>query len=183
MSVEKKLYTVADFEEFLRLPENQGRLFELINGEVIEKLPTQEHGVIAARITIEIGIYLKQNPIGRVGVEVRHRPAEDEHNDRLPDVSFTTGLDKPLVKEGAVLAMPDLAVEIKSPDDTYKAMRETGDYYLAHGARMVWLIYPEKKVVEVLTPTDRQILTEADTLDGGDVLPGFKLSIHDLLAD
>jgi hypothetical protein len=47
---------------------------------------------------------------------------------------------------------------------------------------MVWLIYPEKRLVTVLTKESEDILTEADILDGGDVLPGFALPVRDIFA-
>jgi Uma2 family endonuclease len=173
--------TVADFEAFLALPENRDRNFELIDGEIIEMMPTEEHGEIAALLTIEIGIYLKQNPVGRIGVEVRHRMPGDEHNDYLPDVSVSLDLATPRVKKGAVPRMPDLAIEIKSPDDTFSQLRKKADYYLTHGAQLVWLVYPENRLVEVYArELDSRILSEQDTLDGGDTLPGFTLKVGDI---
>lgn len=180
MVAQPKLYTVNEFDEFLRQPENRGRLFELMNGEIIEKTPTREHGIIAGNVVTELNIYLRQNRIGHAAVEARHRPANDDHNSRLPDVSFVADPTRPIEKQGAALYIPDLCVEIKSPDDTYKEMRDTADFYLANGARMVWLIYPEKRLVEVHTPDDFDILTDNDTLDGSDVLPGFTLPARDI---
>lgn len=81
-----------------------------------------------------------------------------------------------------MLRRPDLAVEVKSPDDSLKKMTEKAAYYLANGVRMVWLIYPKMKLVEVLTPDDRQLLNENDTLDGGSVLPGFTMAVRDIFA-
>jgi Uma2 family endonuclease len=78
--------------------------------------------------------------------------------------------------------MPDLAIEIKSPDDTNKSMRERAAYYLAHGSSVVWLVFPEKRLVEVHTPEDFETLTESDILDGGDLLPGFQVSVRDIFA-
>ena len=51
---------------------------------------------------------------------------------------------------------------------------------LANSTRMMWLIYPKKQIVKVLTNTERQLLVAADTLNGGDVLPGFSLQIDRL---
>ncbi len=62
-------------------------------------------------------------------------------------------------------------------------MREKAAYYIANGSRMVWLLYPEKRLIEIFQPAaDIQILTEADTLNGGDVLPGFMLPVRDAFA-
>lgn len=176
-------YTVAQFERDYLSPEHSNRLFELINGEVHEKMPTQQHGLIASNINLELALYARHTKTGRPGIEVRHQIPEDKRNSRLPDVSFvcTKG---PLVEHGSVVGMPDLAVEIKSPTDTITEMRETAAYYVANGSRLVWLVYPNYRLVEVYRPAaDVEILGEDDTLTGDDVLPGFTLSVRVLFAD
>jgi Uma2 family endonuclease len=56
-------------------------------------------------------------------------------------------------------------------------------YYLAHGAKLVWLIYPAKCLVEIYRQNaDSDILTADDTLQDDDVLPGFVLSVHEIFA-
>ncbi len=179
----ERLYTIDQFEREFLDPEAPDRLIELIEGEVHEKMPTQEHGLIATNIIIPLGAYVQQHRLGRMGTEVRHRAAGDDRNSRLPDVSFTSAKN-PLVREGSVLAMPDLAVEIKSPRDTYRLMRETAEYYLSNGARLVWLIYPAKQIVEVYrAEADVDILTAADRVSGYDVIPGFEMPVADMFAD
>ena len=80
--------------------------------------------------------------------------------------------------------MPDLAIEIKSPSDTVRLMREKAAYYLANGARQVWLVYPAQRMVEVYSPeADVEILMVGDQLPGGDVLPGFAMSVVEVFAD
>ncbi|MBI1258736.1 MAG: hypothetical protein GC204_14805 [Chloroflexi bacterium] len=176
MVAERKLHTVADFEIFITQSENQGRLFELIDGEIVEKMPTEEHGVLAARFAMRFGLFVEDHDLGWVAVEARYRAAGDTKNDRLPDVSFTSKSRKlPLVTQGVVPQLPDLAIEIQSPDDKVKDMRAKVDYYLANGVRMVLLVYPRQRLIEVCTLDDIVYLTENDTFDGGDVLPGFTL--------
>ncbi|GIL14005.1 MAG: hypothetical protein BroJett038_27250 [Chloroflexota bacterium] len=125
-------------------------------------------------------MHAEQHNLGRVGVEIRHQMPGDRHNVLLPDISFYTDMTAPVVERGAVPYMPDLAVEIKSPDDSCKAMNGEAAYYLANGARLGWLICPEKRLIEVLSPDDRQLLTDGDTLEGGAVLPGFALAVGDV---
>jgi Uma2 family endonuclease len=91
--------THEEFEQFLARPENRDRLFELIQGEIVEKTPTREHGIIAANIAFELGVYLRKNGGGQVAVEARHRPPDDRLNDMLPDVSVVLG-DRPVEREG-----------------------------------------------------------------------------------
>ncbi len=175
--------TVQDFEAFIALPENADRLFELIDGEIVEKVPTEEHAFLASLLSGEIYIYLKQHPIGRVTVEPRHKIPEDVHNARMPDIAFTSSERAlPIVTSGAVPQMPDLAIEIQSPDDAVLKMREKALYYLTHGTRIVWLIFPAKQQIEIHTTDDISILTVDDILDGGEVLPGFSLRVRDVFA-
>ncbi len=75
--------------------------------------------------------------------------------------------------------MPDLCVEVQSPDDTPKAMRDKAAYYLANGTRLMWLVYPQKRLVEALYPDgESDIFAEGETASGGDLLPGFGLAVH-----
>lgn len=179
------LYTVDEFEDFIALPENHNKLLELIHGVIVEKMPTEEHGIIAATIARLLGNYVAPRKLGRVGVEVRHGKPTDKYNDRLPDVSFRRGND-PVVKKGAVPQMPDLAVEIQSPDDKVRDMREKAHYYLQNGSKLVWLVYPENKTIEVCTLNSNNELTMKtatieDTLDGGDLLSEFTASVQEIL--
>lgn len=185
MVAQERLVTVEEFEEFLAQEENSDQYFELIDGEIVEKVPTEEHGMIAGNIYGNVWTCVKANKLGRVTIEVRHRNPEDRYNSRQPDISFT-GNERlqPLVKQGAVLQFPDLAIEVKSPDDTYALMRRKAAYYLANGTRMVWLVYPAKQIVEVYrSEEDIEILTAEDVLTGGDVLPGFEMQVSAIFAE
>ncbi|MGL6095767.1 MAG: Uma2 family endonuclease [Fimbriiglobus sp.] len=76
---------------------------------------------------------------------------------------------------------PDLAVEVLSPSDRQSAVREKVQQYLAAGAREVWVADPETRTVMVYRGSLRGAeYDEADTLDGGDVLPGFACQVADL---
>lgn len=179
---QERLYTIEEFEALLAQPENIERLLELIDGEIIEKMPTEEHGEIALLIGAALLAFVRANNLGRVGVEVRHRMPQDQRNSRLPDVSFIAG-QRPRVTEGSVPQMPDLAIEVKSPDDSLKGLRERAQYYLLNGTRLVWLFDPAKRYVITLTADDEQIFLEHEALDGGDVLPGFSLPLADIFGD
>ena len=175
----EQLYTVDEFEDLLKLPENAGRLLELIDGEIVEKMPTEEHGSIALNIGAELRAYLRTIRKGIAGTEVRYQTGKDERNSRLPDISISIA-NRPLVKDGAVIGMPDLAVEIKSPDDSLKEMREKAEYYLANGTQIVWLVYPHQRCVEVYTLDTIELLCADDVLTGGDLLPDFSLSVAEI---
>lgn len=187
MAIEKLKHeavrTLEEYEAFIALPENADRRFEFIDGKVVEKMPTQLHGWIVAILIQALMNYLDQHPSGWVFSEARHGIPHDDENDRVPDLSFVREELGPIIEKGAAPYMPDLAVEVQSPDDSPKEMRDKAQYYLANGSRMVWLIFTDKRNrrVEVFVlgqPT--QTVGFDEILDGGDVLPEFTLAVKAL---
>lgn len=179
---DSKLYTVDEFEEFIGLPENADRLLELINGEIVEKVPTEEHSLVVGNFYLALCLFVEPRDLCRVAFEVRRRMPDDKRNARLPDAEFTSkGRLLPVVKKEAVPQMPDLAIEVKSPSDSLIELREKAIFYLKNGARLVWLALPDKQQIEVHT-SDNAVKTLGidDTLDGGDVLPGFTMAVKDV---
>ncbi len=182
MAIGEQLLTVAEFEQIADSPENVDRLLELVNGEIVEKMPTEDHGIIAGNIYFVLAQFAHPRKLGRVAVEVRYRYLGDEHNARIPDVSFSSA-KRPIVKEGSVPELPDLAVEVQSPRQSLKELREKAHYFVANGTRLFWLVIPAKQLVEVYTETDEQVLNADDVLSGGDVLPEFTLAVRDVFRD
>lgn len=180
MVVQQKLITVAEYERFADSPENVDRRFELIHGEIVEKMPDLVHAWIITQLVWHFVGYLKEHPIGKAFVEARFELPNDKRNARIPDLSYIAGGDVKLMHR-AVPFMPDLAVEVQSPSQSPKLMGDKADYYLANGTKVVWLIYPDKRLIEVLTPDDRYFLTEEDVLDGGELLPDFRVAVKDIL--
>ena len=77
--------------------------------------------------------------------------------------------------------VPDLAVEVISPHDLAVEVLEKVDDYFRAGVRLVWVMYPRHRRVFVhTTPKSITVLDASDTLDGGDVLPGFQIHLTDL---
>jgi Uma2 family endonuclease len=84
--------------------------------------------------------------------------------------------------------MPDLAVEVFSPDDDYQDLKAKAKYYLQNGSQLVWLVYPKSQTVEICTLTETgDIKTETvgidGVLDGGAVLPEFTLPVRDIFPE
>jgi Uma2 family endonuclease len=181
-SLAKVFVTIEEFEAMLDQPQNENRLIELIDGEVVEKVVSEVHGVIVMRLGHKIMLYLDTHPIARVTSEVHHRGAAGKGNVYQPDIAVTLLENAlPVSDRGAVARMPDLAVEVWSPSNSLTSLRKKADYYLANGSRLVWIIYPKKRLVEVYDANqDVEILTAGDTLEGGDILPGFTLAVTDI---
>jgi Uma2 family endonuclease len=177
----ERLYTVEEFWEFLEQPENKNRKFELMNGVIVEYMsPGFAHGVIVLDIGAFVRVFVRQNDLGEVAVEVDHYLPPDKFNTRRPDVEFISKVRLAAFDPSEyVPLMPDLAVEVKSPSNTPDELRQKAAYYLQNGARMVWLVFPDIQTVFVYTvdnPAGNKFGIE-DILDGGDVLPGFTLPV------
>ena len=91
-----------------------------------------------------------------------------------PDVAFVQRARLPIDEGDYPVLAPDLVIEVASPSDSGPTIEDKIKLYLAAGVRLVWAIDPVKRTVRIRKPdgTDR-LLTEHDTLDGEDVLPGF----------
>lgn len=182
MAVQQAI-SVEEFEHFLADYIESDRRFELINGEIVEKMPTELHAFITALLTGALVAYLRENPIGRALVEARFRLPGDTLHSVIPDLAFVSNEKGTPVSKGAAPYLPDLAVEVQSDGQSDKFMSDKAMYYLANGSRMVWLVYPQKRIVEVITKDARHLLTIEENITGGDVLPGFSFPIRDLFAE
>src|SRR5205807_600560 len=103
---------------------------------------------------------------------------------RLPDISFVRydSLPDEVMPEGAIPAIaPDLAIEVISKSNTAREITiKIGEYFSA-GARAVWVLYPKTRTMKIYSsPADAQEYDETGFVDGGEVLPGFQLSMSDL---
>jgi Uma2 family endonuclease len=172
-------YSADEFDVIAAAPANANRLLELVDGEIVEKMTTEEHGVCAGNIYGHLWNYLRAHPIGRVVQEVHFRAADGSALVFLPDVAVRVTTAPP-IRSGSVPAMPDLAVEVKSPANSLKALRDKAAYYLAHGTQVVWIVIPAKRLVEVYGPEMVEILTDADVLEAPPLLPGFQMLVSDV---
>jgi Uma2 family endonuclease len=173
--------TTADFEAFLNQPENADRRFELIDGEIVETMPSHLHGIIVSRLVYLLMTFLQANPLGYVSVEARFRPAPEADHDLIPDIAYTVR-SRGIVPQGAIMGVPDLAVEVQSPGQSDQLMLRKAQIYRQHGCPLVWLVYPRLRLIEAFTPTERRLLSIGDALTGEDVLPCLTLPVADVFA-
>jgi Uma2 family endonuclease len=176
----------ATEKDLIRLQKKHGRLFELVEGTLVEKPVGIHEAFFAANISGYLFIYLRTNPIGRVyGADAMLQVLPGLV--RLPDVSFLSAdqVATLLEKHGPIGPFaPALAVEVLSPSNTTMEMERKRKEYFLGGTRLVWMVDESKRTVEVWTsPDDCVTLTEDDTLDGGDLLPGFRVALKDIFVD
>jgi Uma2 family endonuclease len=175
----------ATERDLLRINERKEALCELVDGVLVEKPMGARESLLALVISQFIRNYLMKHGLGTVlGADgmLRLRP----NLVRAPDVSFISWdriegdefPDDPIPE-----LAPDLAVEVLSEGNTQKEMESKVREYFAHGARLVWIVDPRNRGVDVYTsPDDRRRLRSGQTLDGGDVLPRFRLPLRKLFA-
>lgn len=177
MAFQEKVYTIAEFQEWIARPENAGRLFELINGEIIEVSPGRT----------------RYSELGHVLAVAVHRFC-DEHN--LPchtsggDGAYQVGQHvvapdfaykpTPMSEDYPDPEPPTFVVEIISPTDKVADIRAKRQIYRQAGI-LFWEMYPQSQNIDVYPPGQpvRELGID-DMLDGGDVLPGFTLAVKGL---
>ena len=99
-----------------------------------------------------------------------------------PDVAFISSQrQQKLAYHGFGEVPPDLAVEVISPTDKVSIIRSKLALYAEMGT-LVWLVYPERHLVEVYAPdAPVEIVSMDGEISSGDVLPGFSLKLRDFL--
>lgn len=175
------LVTAAELEGW----SSEDERVELVRGKV-ERMAAAgfEHALIAAAIFRALDRYVGEKRSGYVvSTEAGFVLARDPDTVRAPDVAFVTAertaaQERP---EGFFEGAPDLAVEVVSPTDAGEAIEAKVLDYLDAGTRQVWVVYPRRRTVRVVESRQvSRILGADDTLDGGDLLPGFAVRVGEL---
>ena len=168
-------------EEFLALPYCED--YELEDGLLVERTMSYLSSRSAVKISTLLSIWGEKTGAGEVlDSELMYRFPGTDARVRRADVSFfRAGRITPELRESRVVTVPpDLAVEVPSPTDNAYALDRKIAHYLRSGVRLVWAANPEARTVRVIPAAgDRRELTDAEDIDGGDVLPGFKCKVAD----
>jgi Uma2 family endonuclease len=155
---------------------------ELIDGVLVEKAVGQHESRLAMWLGHFLLDYIEHgHDLGVVhGSDSPHRFFAGQI--RYPDVAFVSYDRLPggkPTREPIAPWVPNLAVEVISASNTPREMKMKAEVYFNSGVELVWYAYPESRTVDVHTsPDQRTTFGEEDTLDGGDVLPGFTLSVR-----
>jgi Uma2 family endonuclease len=167
-------------EDVVEIRNKERRLYELIDGVLLEKPMSYRESVIAIFLSRVIGNFVAERDLGLVSGEagmMRMLPS----NVRIPDVAYVSWNrlpDKKVPNDPVPDLAPNLAVEVLSPSNTKKEMERKRENYFEAGVELVWIVDPDTRSVDVYTePTKPRHLSQGDTLDGGDVLPGFTLPV------
>ncbi len=176
----------ASEEDVVRIHDHEDRLYELVDGVLVEKAMGTYESYLAGVLLRHLGNFVTDHNLGIVlppdGM-MRLAPGLV----RIPDVSFISWdrLSGGEVLHAAIAPIaPDLAVEVISRGNTVEEMEDKLVEYFTAGVRLVWYLYPIPREVKVYSARDQCVIRgEKHTLTGGDVLPGFSLSVRKLFAE
>jgi Uma2 family endonuclease len=178
-------WTVAD----LPAPADNEQHYELVRGDLLMMSPVSPvQGHYAARLIGALQPYVEDNDLGAVytaepGFTLELEP---ELVIRAPDVAFVRKERIPPAEQQAGYwpLAPDLAVGVISPSETATSVQAKVQDYLAAGTRLIWLVYPDNKiVVEYQLPLQIRQYDIAESLAGGAVIPGFQYALQRLFRE
>ncbi|MCL4201462.1 MAG: Uma2 family endonuclease [Pirellulaceae bacterium] len=179
--------TATEADVLLALEAPRKRICELINGVLVEKAMGYSESVLASLVIEFLNAFVRSRNLGLVTAPdgtVRLWAGRV----RIPDVAFFSwdrmpGRRRP--PDPIPTLSPDLAIEVLSRSNTSSEMRAKRTDYFSVGVRLVWEIDPETRTVLVYSRADEadEVLAEADVLEGGTVLPGFRLPLRELFAE
>lgn len=175
----------ATEDDALHSEERLGVICELIDGTLVRKTVGIYESALAAEIIVLLGIFLKKHKLGKLSGPdgpTRLKPGAIKY----PDIAFFSNerlKRSPLKGSAAAKVGPDLAIEVLSRGNTPKEMEGKLRDYFAAKVRLVWYIDPKTRTARAWRSLKRCDEIAADgLLDGGDVLPGFKLNLAELFA-
>jgi len=166
----------------LHLPDKRT---ELVAGRLcVREPPGFRHGRVAAALAARLWGYVQEHDLGVVlagdpGFILQRGP----DTVRAPDVAFISRERRPDPEPVAYAELaPDLAVEVLSPGDRPgETLAKVADWLKA-GTRLVWVVDPGRRQVRIYRADGTETLvSDADTLDGEDVLAGFAVEVADVL--
>lgn len=179
MLTRHKEMTFEEFIVFATSPENENRRLEFINGEIVEVSPGRStYSKVAIVLAAVVYHFCRQNnlPYNASGSEGAYRIG---NNTVAPDFAYKS---TELINEYPDPIAPLWAVEVISPTDKAEAIREKREMYL-HAGILYWEVYYPSRSVDVYAPGQaKKTYSIGDVLDGGDVLPGFRLAVSELFA-
>jgi Uma2 family endonuclease len=174
---------------FAEYTENDG-LYEIIDGQRVELPPMSIYAVIiSTRLSRKLGNFADSNHLAEVATEGLFRLPLQQNRNRRPDVAVVTYERWPKGRpipfpDNAWDVVPDLAAEVVSPHDLADEIMQKIVEYFQAGVRLVWVVYPQQRLAYVYESlTQISVRTSTDELDGGAVLPGFRLPLAELFPE
>ncbi len=182
MTTARKLITA---DELLGLPDD-GKRYELVRGELIEMPPPGiMHTVVTDRIGRRLGNFVEEHGLGFIsGPEAAAYFEREPDTVRAADYALISRerIPDPLPDRGYVFGVvPDLVVEVISPDHRETAVANRVRMWLDAGVRLVLVAYiATQEVVAHLDDGTTHRFGMGDTLTCEPLLPGFACPVADI---
>lgn len=182
----KPIPGTATDQDLLDICEHEGPLCELLDGILVEKAVGGFESYLTIYLAEILSRFARENKLGIVlGPDGMLRFSAKKIY--LPDISFISWSQNPmseLQKQPIADLHPDLAVEVLSKSNTVREMANKRRDYFAWGTKLVWELDPPTKSMRVYTSPEKFDIVDINgILDGGAVLPGFKLPLAELFAE
>ena len=181
--------TSAVLEAPVTAPDDRER-YEIIDGQRVEIPPMSAFASrIASRLVVRINMFALQHNLGEAVTDTLFVLPLPKSRNRRPDGAIVSHHRWPKgqpqrIRDNAWDVVPDLAIEVVSPTDYAEDVMEKVDEYFRAGVALVWVVYPGRRLLHVYESLTRvRGLTANDDLDGGDVLPGFRLPLTDIFPE
>jgi len=178
---------ILTVEEYAHLVEPDDVRSELVRGKLVrEPRPGARHGWVQPRLARLLARHVEEMGLGgAVFTDVGIVLSRDPPTVRGPDVAYVSQPRLPEVLDDAFLeVVPDLVVEVVSPSNRTGETQEKVAEYLDTGARLVWVVDPGAGIATVYRSLqDAEVVRAQGVLDGGDVLPGLRIPLSDLVPD
>lgn len=180
------MVTVTTADALLHLPRGRHR-FELVRGELRAMSPAgADHSAVALRFGASLHSHVRRHALGRAfGADCGFRLESSPDTVLAPDAAFVSsrrlvGVDT----RGFATVCPDLVVEVRSPSDSTRAVMTKVQQWLSFGCQLAIVIEPEAQCATIhRCGTEPRHLGLDDAIDGGEVVPGFRLPMRELFAD
>jgi len=164
-------------------------LYEMVDGKRVVLAHSPLGACLVANLALPLGNFIDAERSGwLMSHGLFHLPAPT-NNDRRPDIAFVSyqrwPRNRPLpATDDAWDVVPNLATEVVSPTDSAEELQKKIAEYFRAGVELVWVVYPmESNVYVYSSPTQISVLTRDDVLDGGAVVPGFRLPLAELFTE
>ncbi len=168
----------------------EGRLpselrWELVEGDLIVLWSSSaRRGRIAMRVGTRLARHVEDHGLGVVyGAETGFILRRSPDPLRAPDAAFVRRDRELNLERGFFPGPPDLAVEVASPDDAQRDLLGKARYWIEHGTRECWVIWPTQRSGTIMAAeTSERNLRDDDVLQSPALLPGFCCPVHELFA-
>lgn len=171
-------------EDLLTMPE--GERYELVDGQLVERNMGAKADWVGMRLNRRLGDHVETQGLGETfGPESGYQCFRDAPAKvRKPDGSFIAAsrLPQDEIPDGHIRIVPDLAIEVISPNDSYYEVEAKVQEYLDAGVRLIWVLNPDLQSIKVYEGDSGRTfsLSAKDELTGGNVVPGFRCPVSSL---